>query len=56
MLRLALIFILVALLAAVFGFGLVADTSFVAARIAFVVFAVLAVLCLILGCRRVPLD
>jgi uncharacterized membrane protein YtjA (UPF0391 family) len=56
MLRLALIFVLIALLAAVFGFGLVADTRFAAARVVFVVSAVLAVLCLILGYRRVPLD
>ena len=56
MLRLALIFVLVALLAGLFGFGLVADMAFEAARILFVVFLVLAVLTLILGYRSVPLD
>jgi uncharacterized membrane protein YtjA (UPF0391 family) len=56
MLRLALICLLVAMLAGLFGFGLVADLSFQAARIGFVVFLVLAVLALILGYQRVPLD
>jgi uncharacterized membrane protein YtjA (UPF0391 family) len=56
MLRLALVFVLIALLAAVFGFGLVAGESFPAARIIFVIFLVLAVLCLLFGYRRVPLD
>jgi len=46
----------IALLAAVFGFGLVAGTVFAAARIIFVVFLVLAVLSLLFGYRRVPLD
>lgn len=56
MLRLALIFVVIALLAAVFGFWLAADVAFGAARILFVVFLVLAVLALIFGARSVPLD
>ncbi|HYT88981.1 MAG TPA: DUF1328 family protein [Gemmataceae bacterium] len=56
MLRLALIFLLIALLSGLFGFGLVADMAFQAARILFVVFLVLAVLTLIVGYQNVPLD
>ncbi|WP_088256612.1 DUF1328 domain-containing protein [Fimbriiglobus ruber] len=52
MLRLALVFLVVALFAALFGFGLVADYSFDAARILFFVFLVLAVLSLIGGGLR----
>jgi uncharacterized membrane protein YtjA (UPF0391 family) len=44
MLRLALLFLVVALVAAFFGFGLVADLSFEAARVLFFIFVVLAVL------------
>ncbi len=44
MLRLALLFLVIALVAAVLGFGVVASLSFEAARILFVVFLVLAVL------------
>jgi uncharacterized membrane protein YtjA (UPF0391 family) len=55
-LRLALIFVLIALLAALLGFGLVADTSFPAAWVVFVVSLVLAVLLLFYGYRKVPLD
>jgi uncharacterized membrane protein YtjA (UPF0391 family) len=54
--RLALVFVLIALLAAVFGFGLVADASSTAARILCIGCLVLAVLCLLRGFRRVPLD
>ena len=55
MLRLAILFLVIALLAALFGFGLVADMSYDAARILFFVFIVLAVLSL-RGCvfRRPP--
>ena len=56
MFRLALVFVLIALLAAVFGFGLVADASSTAARVLCAAFLVLAVVCLIRGYRRVPLD
>ncbi|MFO0880854.1 MAG: DUF1328 domain-containing protein [Gemmataceae bacterium] len=44
MLRLALVFLVVALIAAFFGFGFVAEMSFDAARILFFLFLVLAVL------------
>jgi uncharacterized membrane protein YtjA (UPF0391 family) len=44
MLRLALLFLVIALVAAFFGFGVVASLSFEAARLLFFVFLVLAVL------------
>jgi uncharacterized membrane protein YtjA (UPF0391 family) len=56
MLRLALLFLLIALIAGLLGFGLVAGLAWDAARILFVVFLVLAVLALIFGSRAVPLD
>jgi uncharacterized membrane protein YtjA (UPF0391 family) len=43
MLRLALLFLVVALVAALLGFGLVADLSFGAAQILFFIFLILAV-------------
>jgi len=49
MLRLALIFFIVALLAAFFGFGLVAGMAYGFAKILFFAFIVLAVLSLIAG-------
>ena len=49
MLRLALVFLVVALIAALFGFGLVADMSYDAAKMFFFVFIVLAVLSLLGG-------
>jgi uncharacterized membrane protein YtjA (UPF0391 family) len=42
MLRLALLFLVIALVAGFFGFGLVANLSFEAARLLFFVFVVLA--------------
>jgi uncharacterized membrane protein YtjA (UPF0391 family) len=51
MLRLAVIFLVVALIAAFFGFGGVASYSWEGAKILFVVFLVLAVLSF-LGHRR----
>jgi uncharacterized membrane protein YtjA (UPF0391 family) len=54
MLRLAILFLVVALIAAVFGFGLVADMSFAAAKILFFVFIVLAVLFFLTGAFRRP--
>jgi uncharacterized membrane protein YtjA (UPF0391 family) len=54
MLRLALVFLVVALLAALFGFGLVADMSYGAAKIMFFVFIVLAVLSFLGGSFRRP--
>ena len=44
MLRLALLFLVVALIAGFFGFGLVSGMAFDAARIFFFIFIVLAVL------------
>lgn len=44
MLRLALLFLVIALVAAVLGFGVVASLSFEAARLLFFIFLVLAVL------------
>jgi uncharacterized membrane protein YtjA (UPF0391 family) len=44
MLRLALLFLVIALVGGVFGFGLVASISFEAFRLVFIVFLVLAVL------------
>lgn len=44
MLRLAVLFLVIALIAALFGFGLVADYSWAGAKILFFIFLVLAVL------------
>lgn len=52
MLRLALVFLVVALVAAVFGFGLVANLSFDIAKLLFVVFLVLAVISFAAGALR----
>jgi uncharacterized membrane protein YtjA (UPF0391 family) len=54
MLRLAILFLVIALIAALFGFGFVADMSYDAARILFFVFIVLAVLSLLGGVLRQP--
>jgi uncharacterized membrane protein YtjA (UPF0391 family) len=54
MLRLALIFVIIALLAAVFGFGLVASMSYDVAKVLFFVFVVLAILSFIGGAFRSP--
>lgn len=54
MLRLAILFVVVALIAALFGFGLVADMSFDIAKILFFVFVVLAVLTFLGGMLRTP--
>lgn len=43
MLRMALLFLIIAMVSAVLGFGLIADFSFDAAKILFFVFLVLAV-------------
>ena len=55
MLRYSLVFLLVALLAGVFGFTEVAGTSYFVAKICFFVFLILFVLSLIMG-RRGPVD
>ncbi len=51
MLRYALLFLLLALIAAIFGFTTVAGTAFMAAKIVFFVFLVLFVLSLFSGQR-----
>lgn len=52
MLRLAILFLIIALVAALFGFGFVASMSYDAARILFFIFLVLAVVALIGGATR----
>jgi uncharacterized membrane protein YtjA (UPF0391 family) len=54
MLRLALLFLVIAIIAAVFGFGLVAGMAYDAAKIFFFVFIVLAVIAFIGGALRSP--
>jgi uncharacterized membrane protein YtjA (UPF0391 family) len=55
MLRLAIMFLVIALLAGIlFGWGLVADMSFEAARICFFIFLVLAILAFLGGVFRRP--
>lgn len=55
MLRYALVFLIIALLAAVFGFGVIASEFMFAAKILFFVFLVLAVLSVLGGAlRRAP--
>jgi uncharacterized membrane protein YtjA (UPF0391 family) len=54
MLRMALLFVVIALLAALFGFGLIANMSFDIAKILFFVFLVLAVLSILAGAFRSP--
>lgn len=52
MLRMALLFLIIALVSAVFGFGLIADVSYDAAKIMFFVFLVLAVVSFIADAFR----
>ena len=52
MLRLAILFLVIALVAALFGFGLVVSTSLAIARILFFVFIVLALLSFLGGAFR----
>jgi uncharacterized membrane protein YtjA (UPF0391 family) len=54
MLRLAILLLVIALLASMFGFGLVAGMSYEAAKILFFVFIVLAVLAFLGGALRTP--
>jgi uncharacterized membrane protein YtjA (UPF0391 family) len=54
MLRFAILFLVVALIAAFFGFGLVANMSYDIAKIFFFVFIVLAVLSFLGGLLRTP--
>jgi uncharacterized membrane protein YtjA (UPF0391 family) len=54
MLRLAVLFLVIALVAAFFGFGGVANLSWAGAKILFFIFLVLAVLSALGGWRRKP--
>lgn len=54
MLRMALLFVVIALIAALFGFGLIANMSFDIAKILFFIFLVLAVLSIVAGAFRSP--
>jgi len=54
MLRYAIIFLVIALIAAFFGFGFVASISYDAAKILFFVFIILAVLAFLGGSWRRP--
>lgn len=56
MLRLAVLFLVVAIISALFGFGLVAGVAYDAARILFFVFLVLFVVSLLFGALRRPRD
>ncbi len=55
MLGLALTFLLIALLAGLFGFGLVAGMSYSIAKVLFFVFLVLFIISLISGATRRPI-
>jgi len=56
MLRWSLAFLIVALIAGLMGFGVVANESYVIAKILFFVFLVLFVVSLIVGDRRTSGD
>ena len=56
MLGLALTFLLIALLAGLFGFGLVAGMSYSIAKVLFFVFLVLFILSLVTGAVRRPIP
>lgn len=57
MLYWALVFLIIAIVAALFGFGAIAGTSYLIAKILFVIFLVLFVISLLVGFsgrRRLP--
>jgi uncharacterized membrane protein YtjA (UPF0391 family) len=54
MLRLALMFVVIAIIAALFGFNLVAGLSYDVAKILFFIFVVLAILAFLGGVVRRP--
>jgi uncharacterized membrane protein YtjA (UPF0391 family) len=56
MLGLALTFLLIALLAGLFGFGLIAGTSYMIAKVLFFVFLVLFIISLLSGAIRRPIP
>ena len=53
MLRLAVLFLVIALVAALFGFGIVAGTAYEGAKILFFIFLVLAIASVVMN-RRSP--
>ena len=53
MLRLAVLFLVIALIAALFGFGIVAGTAYEGAKILFFIFLVLAIASVVMN-RRSP--
>ena len=55
MLRLAILFLVISLIAALFGFGGIEGVSFSAAKILFFVFIVLAILSFLGGAFRRPI-
>jgi len=55
MLRYAILFLVIALIAGLFGFGLVGGMAYGAAKIFFVIFLVLAVVSMVTG-RKVSVD
>jgi len=55
MLSWALMFLIIALVAGLFGFGLVGGMAYGAAKICFFVFVVLAIISMLTG-RRVPTE
>jgi uncharacterized membrane protein YtjA (UPF0391 family) len=56
MLRLAILFLVIALVAALSGFGVVSGIAWEGARIFFFIFLVLAILSLFMGFRGRPVD
>jgi uncharacterized membrane protein YtjA (UPF0391 family) len=54
MLRLAVLFLVISLIAALFGFGLISGMAWDAAKILFFVFIVLAILSFLGGVLRTP--
>lgn len=54
MLRWSLVFLIVAIIAAMFGFGVIAQGTYMAAKILFFLFLVLFVVSLIAGTLRAP--
>jgi uncharacterized membrane protein YtjA (UPF0391 family) len=56
MLRLAVVFLIIAMLAALSGFGVISGMAWEGARIFFFIFLVLAILSLFMGYRGRPID
>jgi uncharacterized membrane protein YtjA (UPF0391 family) len=56
MLYWAVIFLIVSIIAAIFGFGVVSGTAATIAQVLFVIFLILFIVSLITGRRRTPLT